>query len=67
MARSLEEILSDVVQHGKDNPNHGFNCTCMDQFIREVRDQVKSVIADTPGRDPFNRVYYVFSIVTRTI
>ncbi len=50
--RSASAILRDVVQHGLDYPSHGHNCIDMDQFIRELRNQVtSSVLAWTPEAD----------------
>lgn len=42
--RTLADILTEVVQHGVDNPSHGTGCVCMDKYVREVRLQVSKVI-----------------------
>lgn len=38
--RPLYAILGDVVQHGVDHPTHGFNCSCLDEYVYEVRRHV---------------------------
>lgn len=46
--RSLSEILQDVVNHGLDEPRHGSDCICMDQYVRELRLHVsKAMPPDT--------------------
>lgn len=35
--RPLRAILEDMVQHTRDNPDHGFNCACKDQYAGELR------------------------------
>lgn len=42
--RLLADILADVVTHGLNNPEHGFNCTCMDAAAREIRLQVSKAL-----------------------
>lgn len=37
MLNNLEEWLKKIAIHNSLNPTHGFNCVCMDQFIREFR------------------------------
>jgi hypothetical protein len=38
--RPLYAILTDVVQHGVDNPKHGTDCACLDKYIYELRAHV---------------------------
>jgi lipoate synthase len=30
-------MIEEIKQHYKDNPTHGTNCVCMDQYAREIR------------------------------
>lgn len=39
--RSLVDVLNAVKVHHNDNPTHGTNCACMDQFVRQVRAMVR--------------------------
>ncbi len=72
--RTLADVLQDVVRHGLDNPTHGFNCACLDKFIREVRSAVHQV-APTSETEPEwekridarNRVAYVLRAVGRDL
>ena len=47
--RPLSVILEDVVQHGVDNPTHGTDCACLDQYIREVRTQISKAVPPDRG------------------
>lgn len=38
--RALAEIKTDVLEHDAANPRHGKDCSCMDKYIREVRQQL---------------------------
>lgn len=50
--RTLAEIMGEAVQHGLDNPRHGTDCACMDNLIREARNQIsKTVPPDTRPYD----------------
>lgn len=44
--RSLWEILNDVVKHGEVCPTHGMNCSCVDPYIREIRNHINRVIPE---------------------
>lgn len=35
--RPLHAIFADIVQHGVDHPNHGTDCSCMDQYSYEIK------------------------------
>jgi hypothetical protein len=38
--RVLGEVFDEILQHFKDNPTHGHNCSCLDPIIREIRVQM---------------------------
>lgn len=42
----LYVILAETVAHGKRFPNHGFDCACMDDTIREVKRQIGHALPD---------------------
>lgn len=44
--RPLYAILADIVQHGVDNPMHGTDCACLDQFVYELRAHVNRALPD---------------------
>lgn len=35
--RHIQQIVDDMVQHARKNPDHGMNCACKDEYIREAR------------------------------
>lgn len=46
--RPLWQVMREVVQHGLDNPTHGENCACMDQFVWALRPHIhKAMPLDT--------------------
>lgn len=65
--RNLAEIMIEAVQHEDTHPSHGFNCTCMDALLREMSDQIRLVQKVYPGRERFNRMYYLMSVTTRNM
>lgn len=38
--RTIAEIKADVLAHDAANPRHGKDCSCMDKYVREVRQQL---------------------------
>jgi hypothetical protein len=54
-ARTLVEILTEVVAHDEDQPTHGSNCACMDKYIREIWRQIDAAIP-TPESDWERRI-----------
>jgi hypothetical protein len=71
-SRPLVEILVDVVEHGKDQPTHGIDCSCMGKLIREIRGQVNSVLPSSheepdwePRLNARRRVSYVMHSAVR--
>lgn len=38
--RSLWQIIADISTHGTMHPDHGFNCACLDQYAREIKQHV---------------------------
>lgn len=73
--RTLQDILADVVAHGRDFPSHGTDCVCMDKFSREIRLQVsKAVPPDTGAREDIHsrlngrfRIAHVLRMVERAV
>ena len=70
--RTLMQILDDAVKHGIDHPDHGTDCVCMDNLIREIRRQINSVLPTSATEpdwqrrgDIRNRVFYVMHAATR--
>lgn len=41
MAR-LDEALARMVEHARENPSHGYNCACKDEFIRIARTSIEN-------------------------
>lgn len=35
--RPIEKVLEEIDAHSVEFPSHGYNCICMDNYIREVR------------------------------
>lgn len=36
-SRTLNDVLRDMAMHSLENPTHGDNCACKDQWLREGR------------------------------
>jgi hypothetical protein len=53
--RSLYDILADAVQHGREKPDHGGNCVCMDKFIREIKGQITDALPDSSREADWER------------
>jgi hypothetical protein len=34
---SLVDALVGMKKHSQENPTHGYNCACKDQFLRQAR------------------------------
>lgn len=49
--RPLWAILEDIVQHGIDNPKHGIDCVCMDQYSYELKRHVSKALPVAEERD----------------
>jgi len=56
--RTIGEVIADIRQHYRDEPTHGYNCICMDQRIREVRQLFRDGFADRPAGDKISREDY---------
>lgn len=70
--RPLVDILTEAVEHGKAHPDHGGNCSCMDRLVREIKQQVISVIPDSSAEPEWTRrtdarwrVTYLLNAATR--
>lgn len=69
----LTQVLSDITLHHTENPNHGVNCACMDQYIREFRkaitlqqEYVDAYPGDSKELWPLqNRIDYVIQTALR--
>jgi hypothetical protein len=55
----INHIVAGVVLHHRDNPNHGINCACMDDAVRQIRELTTAV---TPEEQ--RRVDYVLRAAT---
>lgn len=53
--RSLVDILAEAVQHGKDNPDHGGNCACLDRLVREIKQQINAVLPTSEDEPDWER------------
>jgi hypothetical protein len=51
----LEGLLHEIVQHHRNEPDHGINCACMDEFIRQFRRMTEAPV----DRGEQRRVDYV--------
>lgn len=56
-AANLNDVLAAMVAHGADNPTHGFNCSCKDEYLRAARRML------TP--DMINELRYLTLVVAR--
>lgn len=46
--RTLADIMQDAVRHGITHPTHGSDCSCMDNYVRELRQHIsKAMPPDT--------------------
>jgi hypothetical protein len=46
----LKEILLKINIHHFNYPDHGVNCACMDNYIREIRQMTKASTMDVQLR-----------------
>lgn len=59
MSNEVDEIFSAVTQHQVDNPDHGYNCPCMDEYIRKMRSILHAYFDLSDIRDsPENETLY---------
>jgi hypothetical protein len=73
--RPLDDIFRDVVNHTEAFPLHGWDCTCMDEYIREiyvhVLRAVPNVLVDVMHGDEFyeakSRIHHVLMAVVRKL
>lgn len=52
--RTPIQIFTDVAIHEYNNPTHGFNCSCMDSLIRELR---QVIIAEKLNLEKLEKEY----------
>jgi hypothetical protein len=38
--------IEDLRYHSTVYPHHGLNCSCMDQFIRKMRNHMKDIVGE---------------------
>lgn len=62
--RSLDNVLKDAAAHATSHPKHGHNCTCMDEYIREVKFLLRSIAPDK-GTQAARRVAWVLMAAVR--
>lgn len=65
-ARTLADILREVVDHGLENPKHGTHCSCMDAWVYELVPHVIRNIPDSDWEAQFNarlRIGHVLRLV----
>lgn len=65
MATAIEEVRDEIIQHFKDNPTHGYNCACLDEQLRKVKQAMR--VSEYWGHEEdaatdkaMNAVEYVF-------
>lgn len=56
--RSMDETLAAMVEHGRVNPTHGYNCACKDRWLRIIRNR----LTDKAMYDEFR---YAATVVNR--
>lgn len=56
-SRTLWSILAEVADHGKEYPNHGYNCVCMDPYARELREHIGRAMPPSAGRDEQGEIH----------
>lgn len=72
--RSLTDILTDAIEHGRANPDHGTNCACIDPLLAEMRGQIMGLLPTSEVEpdwkkriDARSRVSYLLRTVVRTL
>lgn len=40
----IDKILEAVVKHQDEHPSHGYDCSCMDPFVRLLRQDIKKIV-----------------------
>ena len=63
--RPVAEIFSDIVEHGREHPDHGYNCACLDQYLRELKRAVHTVAGDDV--DARARLRYALRVVGQSL
>lgn len=71
--RTLSQIIEEAVRHGYDNPSHGVDCSCMDKYAQEIKQQISRAIPPDTGSttdihwkiDARHRVATILRMVTR--
>ncbi len=74
--RTIPEWAAAVVAHSDTHPSHGFNCICMDEFSRELRNAVLASIPEPRWEgnrlnkvhdSKRNRIRHVLTMVSQTL
>ncbi len=52
---TFDQLIHEITQHERNNPTHGINCACMDDYIRKFREMSEAPIS----RREQQRVDYV--------
>lgn len=60
MIDSIDEAVKKMAQHTKDNPKHGPNCSCKDEFLRSVRRFLKI------NPDYWDEFQYIAAVMLRS-
>lgn len=58
MTRPIQDVLEDMAKHARDNPTHGRDCACKDQFVSEIRRAL------TP--ETYNELALAYSYINRS-
>lgn len=47
----LETIITDIINHEREHPNHGIGCSCMDEHNQKLRELIRAMLPkDTAAR-----------------
>jgi hypothetical protein len=73
--RPLWAIVQDMTDHAREFPTHGASCVCMDDFAREIKQQISRGLPPDNGEaedvhwrvNARHRVAYVLGMVERWV
>lgn len=51
---TIDDIRKQIELHHEENPSHGYNCSCMDKYIRSAR-----TLLTAENKDAQMRIDYV--------
>lgn len=73
MPRAIQDIADDIKKHYEENPTHGVGCSCLDKYVREMRDVLaplnprleERILAGDEGRKIHRAYRHVLILASR--